>query len=65
MNGAGGGGEGLPAPPPPSIPQKCIHKENSSTSLVLNSVLICPNNFKFDTKTPYMVLQAIAKFGAS
>ena len=35
--------------------------KNYPTSLVRNSVFIGPNNFKFGTKTRYIVLQAISK----
>ena len=39
--------------------------EISLISLAHNSVSIGPNDFKSDTETRHMVLQAISKFGAN
>ena len=39
--------------------------ENSPTSFVHDAVFDGPNDFKFGTKTCYMVLQAIRKFLAN
>ena len=46
----------------PIFPNNII--ANSPTSLAYNSAVFVPNNFKFGTKTRYMILSRISKFGA-